>query len=403
MTSMSTWIRRKEKYLRSWEKLIFNINILHETVNRHDSILKMADYSLKNRFMYEDINACLNSTDPIVRQGWELKLLLEKQFKDKLASDKSERILIQVPAPDYSPAGYSIFTNLAESLSFIGISTDIIHWDSDINEKLDSFRPTTLLSSDHVGYLSRIDWSAVRDYKRNSKLKVGLTASLAEYENTPLKERLDWAIKNDVNFYYSFRDSGYVTSREEYKPFFDAGFQIIYLPFGANILHYYPVSGIERDLNYALLASRKSEHMSYLKNLVRYRSGFIDGPGWRHVKSFNFNRDRDRYIYARALVGLNIHLPEQIKWACELNERTYQLAACGVPQLIDHPKLLDKIFSTNAMYVADTPQQYFELFMEIIANPDSARVKALLAQKELFQNHTTFHRSHDFFIQLKSL
>lgn len=229
---------------------------------------------------------------------------------------------------------------------------------------------------------------------------MGLTASLGEYENTPLKQRLGWAAQHSIDFYYTFRDKDYVTTRPEYQPFFEAGYSMVYLPFGANILHYYPVAGFNRDLDYAIMATRKSEHASYMKRLAGLYTGFIDGPGWRHVSSFSFNRDRDRYIYARAKIGLNVHLPEQTKWACEVNERTYQLAACGVTQLIDHPMLIDKLFSSDALYVADDPDQYARMFDEIIRHPGQATDRAMKAQREVFARHTTFHRAESLLMQL---
>ena len=188
-----------------------------------------------------------------------------------------------------------------------------------------------------------------------------------------------------------------------YRPFFDVGYEILHLPFSANILHYYPVAGFNRDIDFVLIASKKREHTIYMKEIVKRNYGLIDGPGWKHVPHFQFNRDRDRYIYARAKVGLNVHLPEQIDWACEVNERTYQLAACGVPQVIDHPKLLDKLFSKDALFVADTPGQYSDLFEMIINDPKTGQERALVAQREVFEKHTTFHRADSFVQQLGKL
>lgn len=397
------WTRRKEKFQRSWEKLVFNLSLRAETVAMHGQVLAKAEAALAHHGAHESDDACLTSPDPVVRQGWALKRQVENEFLGRYAESLSERVLIQVPPPAYSPAGYSLFTNLAESLEFIGIPTQILGWDSDTRAVLDQFRPTVLLSSDHSGYLQRINWGDIQSYKRKAQLCVGLTASLQEYENTPLAERLEWAQKHGVDFYYSFRDEGYVTTRTEYQPFFEAGYKMVYLPFGANILHYYPVAGFDRDLDYAIMATRKSEHASFMAGIARKYWGFIDGPGWRHTQAFHFNRDRDRYVYARTKVGLNVHLPEQLQWACEVNERTYQLAACGVPQLVDHPLLIDKIFSQDALYVADTPVQYLQMFQEIMHKPERAVERALKAQKEAFTRHTTFHRADYFVQQLRQL
>ncbi|MFN4003718.1 MAG: glycosyltransferase [Hylemonella sp.] len=371
-----------------------------ETVSLYDQVLFQAESALCDKERHESEAVCLASSDPVVRQGWILKQKVEREFRGLHAGKTDERILIQVPPPAYSPAGYSLFNNLIESLEFIGVPTRKLDWDGETERILTDFGPTVLLSSDHQDYLSRIDWEAVRRYKQGSRLRVGLTASLEEYGNTPLQERLAWSARHEVDFYYTFRDEGYVMTRRAYRHFFEAGYKMIYVPFGANILHYYPVAGFERDLDYVLMATRKSEHMSFMKGIVGNYVGFIDGPGWRHVKNFRFNRDRDRYIYARAKVGLNVHLPEQIEWACEVNERTFQLAACGVPQLVDRPKLIDKIFSSDALFVVDSPADYVQNFRDIMAHPEMATQRALLAQKEAFTRHTTFHRADAFIRQL---
>lgn len=405
MTEMSEnpsshWSRRKEKIERSWEKLLFNHLLRSETVAMRDKVIALAELGLCNQLQHESDAVCFASPDPVVRQGWALKKQVEHEFCDRYAGRTDERVLIQVPPPGYSPAGYSLFTNLAESLEFMGVPTRILKWDDETTKVIDSFSPTVLLTSDHHSYLAQIDWAAIARYKQVNRLRIGLTASLEEYENTPLNDRLKWSAKNGTDFFYTFRDKEYVTTRDGYQPFFDAGYPMVYLPFGANILHYYPVAGFDRDLDYVIMATRKSEHISYMKYIVRQYIGFIDGPGWRHVRDFRFNRARDRYIYARAKVGLNVHLPEQIDWACEVNERTYQLAACGVPQLIDHPKLLGRLFSSSSLYIADGPTEYMRLFKNIIDQPEDAVQRALLAQEEVFSRHTTFHRADSFMLQL---
>lgn len=395
--------RTRIKLKRSWARIQFDHSIHKLTIRNHNKIIEDAELALKNKAIYESDDAYATSHDPLVQQGYALKKQVEEKFKDIYADRNTERVMIHVPDSVISPAGYSLFTNLAESLFFLGVPTRILGWNDDTKEAIEKFKPTMLLSSDHASYLERIDWDAIRKYRETIHLKIGLTASLAEYDNTPLDHRLARAKANRIDCFYSFRDEAYVNNRSEYKPFFDAGYKILYLPFGANILHYYPVAGFDRDIDYVLIASKKREHTIFMKDIVKRNFGFIDGPGWKHAPHFRFNRDRDRYIYARAKVGLNVHLPEQIDWACEVNERTFQLAACGVSQIIDHPKLLDKLFSKDAMYVADTPKQYSDYFKMAINNPETGLEKALIAQKEVFDRHTTFHRADSFMQQLSAL
>jgi spore maturation protein CgeB len=99
---------------------------------------------------------------------------------------------------------------------------------------------------------------------------------------------------------------------------------------------------------------------------------------------------------ARAKVALNLHIQNQIDWPSELNERTYNLAACGVPQLIDAPKLLFKRFQPDSFFVASSPAEYQKYFRFALNDPKEGQRRALQAQREVFEKHTIFHRAEAF-------
>lgn len=404
MKKLSTALNKKRlKLKRSYEKWAFNALLHPKTQELRSSALKIAENSLNEQEPIEKGETYLQSSDPTVVQGYRLRQELEQVFQNRYAGLSTDRILIHVPSPENSPAGFSLFTNLAECLNYLGVPTAILGWDQNSNEVLNAFKPTVFLTSEHESYLNRIDWDGIEKYRAANALKIGITAPLLENDAAPNQEKLDWAIQHHIDFFYSFRDHEYVRTQPVYQAFADEGFPVLCMPWGANVLRYYPVPGFQRDIDYVLIASRKREHIVYLKEISKRYAGFIDGPGWNHIKNFSFNRDRDRYIYSRAKVGLNVHLPEQIEAVYELNERTYQLAACGAPQLIDHPRLLDKTFSKEAIFIAENPKQYTELFIELMNNREMGQKAALLAQKEVFEKHTTFHRASAFLEDLKGL
>jgi hypothetical protein len=378
----------------------FENKIHSSTWRNRQTIIDWANQCIVEKERYEDIQKYKNSNDEIARQGFELANKIKQQFKDKYKDLPRVRILVNVPSAIHSPGGYSLFSNMVSSLLFLGVPTRTLSWDESINEHLMNFKPTILMTSDDKSYLDKIDWHAVNDYREKHLLKVGLTASLEEYGNTNLIRRLAWAKRHGVSFYYNFRTPAYLHTRAEYKPFYHEGYQIYSIEFGANPLLYYPLPDIKKDLNYVFLASSNrmkwERYFRYLSKLFAVYPGFIDGPGWSHARNYQFSSDRDRYIYARAKIGINLHLDEQLEWANELNERTYMLAACGVPQLIDNPKLLSEYFSGDSMFIATTPQEYKDLFEYILSHENEARERALKAQRIVFQKHTTFHRLDNF-------
>lgn len=401
-------------YLKHYVKLVlgrtdipwyfnrFEERIAYDTKAQSALLIEWADTCAAESATHERDVLFEESSDPVVKQGFELRRHVMSEFKDKHKMMRGLRLLIHIPNEKMSPAGYSLFSNMRESFQFLGIETDILLFGEPIMTKLESFKPTVFISSDHASWLDKINWDSINEYRKSHKLLIGLTAGLEEYGNTPLAERLAWAKEHSIDFYYSYRDNTYIQSRSEYKPFFDAGFPLFSIPFGANPLIHYPVPiDTQRDIEYSLIASAQGKtkgkrYFQYLSSVVSKHRGLIAGVGWSHTPSFTFNRNRDRYIYSRSKIGINIHLDEQIYWACEVNERTYQLAACGVPQVIDHAKLLDTLFSPGTLFVVNTPKEYAQQFEFILTHPTEAQTCALKAQKEVFEKYTTFHRASNF-------
>jgi hypothetical protein len=379
----------------------FQRSINRNTRSRHDEILRWAKTGAKEA--QEDNKISDEAREPgavLSANGDALALNIISEFRGKYSqSSNGLRILIHLPPFQHSPGGHSLFRNLAQSLEFIGIPTAILEWRDDLSAVLEKFEPTVLITSDAQSYLKRIDWSVFKAYRTRKKVFLGLTASLQEYGNTPLFDRLTWAKENGVDFFYSFRTEEYLTGRKAYGPFFAAGYKIVSVEFGANPLIYFPVPNIERDLDYVFLASSNSDkrerYYQYFPTIFSKNIGFINGPGWGHVSELAAS-ETHRYLYARAKIGINLHINDSVEWASELNERTYILAACGVPQLIDNAKLLGSRYSGEAFFIGKDPDEYNRLFKEILAKPDEARRRANLARIETYSRHTTFHRAEHF-------
>jgi len=381
-------------------------DLVHPLTKKRDT--EIVELSLRARQAVETLERPFESesNDELVSLGWKLRQGVLNQFRDRYRNQATPRVLVHLPSKGVSPAGASLFGNLVESLQYIGINVLALSWEAtELPTALDQFRPTVLLTSDSRAYLEKIDWSLIRAYRKTAELRVGLTASLAEYGNTPLDLRLEWARKNNVDFFYSFRTPEYLEGRKEYRPFFLEGYKILSVEFGANPLLYFPVEAT-RDLKYVFLASSNPDkwprYFEYLPPILKRYPGFLNGPGWSWSAQSSA-RGEHRFVYARAQVGLNLHLQESIDWPNELNERTYILAACGTPQLIDSPALLPQRFSSDASFVAKNPKEYLGLFRDILGNPQEASRRARVALEEVFSKHTTFHRAESLVQQISRL
>ncbi len=395
------------KILASWRFRKFERSIHQETWSLRDQVIPWAEECAAHYARIETAEAFANSTDPLVRQGHELVEVAKSLYRNKYASHDGLRILIHLPSAVASPGGHSAISNLVQSLTFLGVPVRYFGNEGVTEQLLAEFKPSVVLVGDYKPFLALIDWDGLGRYRSANKLLVGLTASLEEYGNSPLNDRLIWAGEHGVDFYFSFRSQAYVTARREYAPFFDAGYQVLSIEFGVNPLVYYPVPVVRRDINYVFLASSNRDklprYISWLSEVLSEYPGVIDGPGWSRIGNFSFNAARDRYVYSRAKVGINLHLEEQMAWASELNERTYMLAACGTPQLVDNPKLLSEYFSADAFFVASSPREYSDMFRSLLAAPESCQGAVLKAQREVFERHTTFHRADGFVRELQGL
>ena len=387
---------------------IVQFRLFERTIHRatradHDEILRWAIAAASRG----DAMLAFDGSAGAVHEGALHCETVKSEFAGKYAHlGDAIRVMIHLPPLERSPGGHSLFRNLGESLHYIGIPTQFVTWAEPFEGRLVSFQPTVFLTSDSPNYLDRIDWPAFAAYRVRQRCLLGLTASIPEYGNTPLPGRLRWAAKHGVDFYYSFRAPAYFEERRSYRPFFDAGYRILSVEFGANPLLYHPMPGIERDLDYVFLASsnydKRPRYYEYLPEIVAKHSGFINGPGWSHSRTLA-RAELHRFLYARARVGINLHISDSIDWPSELNERTYILAACGVPQLVDAAKLLPARFSSAALFIAENPREYRRLFADILAEPEEAGRRAGLALREVYSRHTTFHRAEALVQQLQSM
>jgi hypothetical protein len=345
-------------------------------------------------------NNLLNNEPPI-----EIKKILS-HFDLKYASNDLS-IMIHLPSPLLSPGGYSVFMNIYETLIFMGVKAELLNWEDNFETKFTDFKPTVFISSDDENYRERINWMFIKNYKKNHKIKIGLTASIEEYGNTPLTKRIYWGIENEIDFYFSFRAKEYTDTRKEYQPFFKSGFKICNIEFGANLLKFYPVNNSNKKLDYIFFGStnfaKQKRYSDYFIPILRSKFiGLIWGLGWPWAKT-DILLENQKYFYSKSKIALNLHLNEQIEWPCELNERTYILAACKVPQLLDNPALLKYRFSEDSYFSATSPKEYLQLMNYMIQNEEKVKSRTDKMYEEVINKHTTFHRMENFISFLNKL
>ena len=339
-------------------------------------------------------------------RGLELKRSVESAFRAKhVTLGRNLRILVHLPDFEWSPGGYSLFGNMISSLNFLGIPAEPLKWGESLQAALGRFEASCILTSDHESFLNRIDWDIFASPEEKNTAAPGTDRlpgwrweySVGGAACVGAKARCGLLLQLSGR-----RIRSRQRSLQRFLPARLPGFSV---EFGANLLHYYPVEKTLEDLDYVLLASSNPDklerYLRYLGPILRKYKGFIDGPGWKRVSRYAPARTH-RYLYSRGRVGINLHIPSSIESQNELNERTYILAACGVPQVIDKAQLLPQRFSSGCFFVAASPSDYLDAFVSALREPQMAREKARHALEEVFARHTTYHRMDAFVRNLKT-
>jgi hypothetical protein len=295
-------------------------------------------------------------------------------------------------------------TNLADGLSYIGVPVRGLEWHESTSEALESFSPTVLLSSWHQTSLGALDWEVIDKYRTDTSLALGLIAvEDREGQSELVEEVLDIARRYRVSFFYKEDFPSYIG--QNYGRYRDQGYDVISIGYGANPLVYRPVGNVERDLDYVFLGSAHRDkwprYAAYMGPIIQERAGFLLGPGWPTGPPSLLERDAHPYLYARGKIGINLHHGGQLGKGLELNERTYNLAASGIPQVIDAPSSLLMRFSPRGFFIGASPEEYQEQFRLALADPKEAELRALHLHREVMTNHTIFHRAREALKQME--
>ncbi len=140
------------------------------------------------------------------------------------------------------------------------------------------------------------------------------------------------------------------------------------------------------------------------EQLLAELTGFglaIWGPGWRRTPLKDYCRgemlDLDDYVraYAGASVAVNVHREgnSQGGTATGCNQRLFELAAIGVPQVVDNRADLPLAFDAGReLLTFDTGAELRQLVQELIQDPTTADRLAQAGRRRALAEHTYMHR-----------
>ena len=153
-------------------------------------------------------------------------------------SDKKLVFFIKVPLRSQSPGVFSLFTNLIETLQYMGIQVFPFENFAALQNLFTHQIPHVILTGNEQMYIKDWQWDVLRNLKNEYSFAVGLTLfTNEEGTNNPLEKRLSIAKKNGVDFYFSWCDKTYINYSEAYQVYRDFNYPIFftYYPYISDI------------------------------------------------------------------------------------------------------------------------------------------------------------------------
>lgn len=357
----------------------------HEFYNFEKQI-NVASKQLFKNFYKSSLNKLKTGTaiDPRYRD-FHNKIINE--FKDCYIIE-NVKLFFYKPSLKDATGTYSAFKNIMEGLSHIGINNTFFSSRQELINEVDNVQKSFIfIEKEHLEKEFNLSNKGLNTY-------IGIAIhpnSNKNYED----EIIDLFNKEKIHFCFSFSCTEYIT--ETYKKIIKNGIPIFDMEFGANPKVHFPIKTDCNKIDYIFLGStnrRKwDRYFLYFNKIFENHTGFISGPGWTDFYIKNKPFDVDRILYSNSKVGLNLSVPSQLEKPRELNERTYQLAACGIVQLIDNPTLLHHRFPEDAIISAKNPEEYYKKFSQIINNEINIEPIIKSAYMTVMNNHTIYHRA----------
>lgn len=175
-----------------------------------------------------------------------------------------------------------------------------------------------------------------------------------------------------------------------------------YLPHGCDPSVHRPMrSRDEFRANVVFVGEATPRREALLGEVVEFGLA-VWGPGWRRTRLRDYCRGDalsvEDYVraYAGATIALNFHregADGRVPAAAGCNARTFEIAAMGVPQVVDDRADLASLFAEgDEVAVFREPSELKPLVREILHDPRRGEAMAAAARRRVLAEHTYIHR-----------
>lgn len=179
----------------------------------------------------------------------------------------------------------------------------------------------------------------------------------------------------------------------------------VLLPHAADPSVYRPMASRDQyRANVVFAGAATPAREALLATLVEFGLA-VWGPGWRRTSLRDYcrgeARDTAEYVraYGGASVAVNLHRdlsPGTVGERAACNQRTFELAAMGVAQVVDDRADLPRWFEPGRQVATfRTPEALRNTVEDLLHNPPGAQAMATAARAELLARHTHMHRMRE--------
>ena len=315
-----------------------------------------------------------NAPDPartsLMRENHRLRGELLARYKDCLAHH-DRRVLLHRPASGWLKY---LMDNWRQVLTFMGIETFVLERGKRMAAAFEAARPNVFITVADPGLAGTLDNDFIANYRREIGLSIGRITTF-EHEVGPADFLI--ALKPDP-----IRN---VSGSNGEIP-------VVSLSFGVNPLIHCMRPGRE-IWDYFFVGTnspRKSRSTrDYLVPIIQRWSGILAGGGWNvGVGELTVEQAAEFYNFAR--VYPNYSVPRDKDTATGVNGRTFIIPACGGFELMDNAASVRELFADDELAVAETPDQYHDMFEYYRVRPDDRRRIALNGMRRVYRDYTLF-------------
>ena len=332
-------------------------------VNQSAAIIRSARWISKN---------CVDESRlELMKENHSLRENVFQEFEN-LYEACGQRILLH--RPDNGAIKY-LFDSWAETFNIMGLQTLLLDWHDNTKETFQSFQPTVFITVGDPAYVERLDLEFIANFQQQRELKIGHITNLQD--NYKLCDFL-------ITFHLNPAGDKRFDSLE--KP-------LISVPFGINPNQHYlrPARQVWDFFFVGTNSQLKAEQGDkLLMPIVNSYRGILAGKGWNRGAG-ELSVPDSALLYNFAKVLPNFHLESQYKRFDEVNERTFVIPACGGFELVDNPAAMKELFDANEMAVANSPQEYREMFEHFLNNPNERLPYIQNGMRKVWNNYTLFH------------